>query len=47
MNYASLIKYIKDVAINNPLVKQVIDGDMYQINSKENQYGGRCAEPYH
>ena len=43
MNYASLIKYIKDVAINNPLVKQTIDGDIYQINSKENQYGVFCV----
>ena len=43
MNYASLIKYIKDVAINNPLVKQAIDGDIYQINSKENQYGVFCV----
>lgn len=43
MNYASLIKYIKDVAINNPLVKETIDGDIYQINSKENQYGVFCV----
>ena len=43
MNFASLIKYIKDVAINNPLVKQAIDGDIYQINSKENQYGVFCV----
>ena len=43
MNYASLIKYIKDVAINNPLVRQTIDGDIYQINSKENQYGVFCV----
>lgn len=43
MNFASLIKYIKDVAINNPLVKQAIDGDIYQVNSKENQYGIFCV----
>ena len=43
MNYASLIKYIKDVAINNPLVKETIDGDIYQINNKENQYGVFCV----
>ena len=33
----------KRCSYNNPLVKQAIDGDIYQINSKENQYGVFCV----
>lgn len=45
MNLAQFITYIKETSLRSPLIKQAIDGDVYQINSIENQYGIFCITP--
>ena len=42
MNLAQLIQYITNVAKEHPLVKTVIEGDVYQLNSLEAKYGVFC-----
>ena len=42
MNLAQTIQYITNVAKEHPLVKTVIEGDVYQLNSLEVKYGVFC-----
>ena len=42
MNLAQLIQYINNIAIEHPLVKTFVEGDVYQLNSKEVKYGVFC-----
>lgn len=42
MNLAQIIQYITNVAKEHPLVKTVIEGDVYQLNSLEVKYGVFC-----
>ena len=45
MNLAQFIQYVKETSLRSPFINQAIDGDVYQINSIENQYGIFCITP--
>lgn len=45
MNIAELIRITKETALRSPLISQTIDGDVYQVNNIENQYGIFCITP--
>lgn len=45
MNLAQFITYVKETSLRSPFINQAIDGDVYQINSIENQYGIFCITP--
>lgn len=45
MNLAQFITYVKETSLRSPFINQAIDGDVYQINSIENQYGIFCVTP--